>query len=110
MASLADACSALKRFKKEGHPLDPNNEAHIAAYQFILAVSGRPDPKKVVAHLNLTVNKLEHSSETTLKYWGVPKENFTEGLPEDIKPAEKTKEELEDLYLDKNVQTSLLTK
>ena len=92
-----------------GHPLDPDKEAleaHIAAYQFIRKVSGRPDPKKVVAHLNHAVNKLEHGAESSLTYWGVPKENFKEGLPEDIKASENTSEELEELTLtlDKNCQ------
>ena len=90
-----------------GHPLDPDKEAleaYVAAYQFIRKVSGRPDPKKVVAHLNHAVNKLEHGAESSLLCLGVPKENFKEGLPEDIKASENTSEELEELTLDKNCQ------
>ena len=89
VASSADAVEALKRFKTKGHPLDPNIDEHVQAYKVVRKVMGRVDPKRVIAYWNKGKKKLEHGTECALKYWGVPKENFPEGLPEDIQSCEK---------------------
>ena len=77
----------MKRFKTDGHPLDPDDDEHINAYRFVRKLMGRVDPKRVIAYLNKGKKKLESGAECALKYWGVPKDNFPDGFPPDIREA-----------------------
>ena len=77
-----DAEHTLKRMKRGGHNVDPLNPDHIRAYIMLRQQVGRVEGTKLVQFLKNTNSKKETGlgSKTELKYWGVPKQNFS-GVP-----------------------------
>ena len=62
---------ALLRFRNNGHALDPDNAAHVTAYMVTSQFQGWVDPKTILHYLKTSERKMEHGSQSYLKYWCV---------------------------------------
>ena len=72
---------ALRRFKREGQPLDPNNPQHCAAYAACRLGMHRVSPEKVLQYLEDAKHGEEHGASCSQRMWAVPRENFPHGVP-----------------------------
>ena len=99
--STQEAVDALARFRdtKQLKQLDPTNEEHIKAYKVLRLSSGRVDWRKLLNYINNNKQSFEHGAAELLDYWGVPKNNFPEGLPADIETKQMQGDELEEAEL-----------
>ena len=57
------------------------------------------DPNKLEKYLNTRQTNMRHGAEESLLFWGVPKSNFPEGLPDDIREALMRPEDLAEAEL-----------
>jgi len=77
------AKSALRRFRRNGAALDPNNELHVSAYMMCRRLHERPTPQQV---LTAIASRNEHHAQgmgMEQDAWLVPKANFPSGeLPQ----------------------------
>ena len=81
LCSREDAVNALRRYRNNGVALEPDNPAHISAYQVMRQTMARVDAKKLLQYINNANVSISHGGECYQKFWGVPKENFAGGLP-----------------------------
>ena len=84
----ADARRSLRRFQQNGDPeLDPDNDTHVQAYCALRALSAHVSAKKIKEYLETAKSSFSTGVNTEEPYWCVPKTNFTNGLPQEIKDA-----------------------
>ena len=88
--------AALRRYAREGHAaIDPNDSVHVAAYKILRHTTDRVCPHKLVQYIFGRQQNLKHGSEDAVEFWGVPIENFPNGLPADIADCCMTEEQME---------------
>ena len=75
---------ALRRFAREGHPINPKGPNHIAAYH--LARLGTERPRAVDVMRVINSQRLEHASSSSFAatFFWAPVANFPNGLPPDV--------------------------
>jgi len=88
--TMANARAALQGYKRAGFTtVDPDNPRHIELYQHLRNQMSRVYAKTFLLHLNGAKQETTAGSGWAIKYWGVPKQNFPDGLPPDLAAAEK---------------------
>ena len=96
-AKVDEAVRALKRFAKGGlTDIDPDNKDHVSSYLTLRATVGRVDGKRLSHYLANKKATIQHGASSEMEYWGVPKLNFPDGLPEDFQDALVAQEDLQD--------------
>ena len=96
-AKVDEAVRALKRFAKSGlTDIDPDNKDHVSSYLTLRATVGRVDGKRLSHYLANKKANIQHGAASEMEYWGVPKTNFPDGLPEDIQEALVAQEDLQE--------------
>ena len=87
--------AALRRYARDGHAdLDPKDSVHVAAYKILRQTTDRVCPHKLVQYIFGRQQNLKHGSEDAVEFWGVPIENFPNGLPSDIEDCRMTEEDM----------------
>ena len=100
MTDQQSARVALQGYRRSGFTtVDPDNIRHIELYQHLRKTMDRIYPKTFLLHLNGAKQETTAGSGWAIKYWGVPKKNFPEGLPPDIAAAEKSPDAIQELEL-----------
>ena len=84
----------LKRYKSEGHAVDPENESHRTAYVQLRMVKERINGEAFAKFLAKKKDEIQLGGSSHVQYYGVPKTNFPGGLPEDLRSAEVPSEDL----------------
>jgi len=79
---------SLQLFKQQGFDVDPHNSDQIAAFLDLKQFCARVTPEKFVAHFASQKSSISSSAGARTEYFGVPKVNFPDGLPESIRTAE----------------------
>jgi hypothetical protein len=88
--------AALRRYFRDGHEdLDAKDPAHVAAYKVLRQTQTRVCPFKLLQYLQCHQKDLKHGSVDAVEFWGVPIENFPNGLPSDIGDCRMTEEDME---------------
>ena len=88
IVSDEEAAAAIIRFRNNNWlQFDVNNTDHIEAYKVLRKSMGRVAPQNMEQYLKTRKPKMRHGAEDSIEFWGVPKRNFQDGLPEDIVPA-----------------------
>ena len=108
--TMADAAKALSRYRGQGFDVcDPQSLHQCRLYLQLRTTKARPDAGTFVRFMNNSKQHLTMGARAETKYWGVPKFNFPDGLPEDIERAivdEDTLAEMEaqggDMKIDPN--------
>ncbi len=95
-ASDEEAREAIRRYQTQRGftDLDATNPEHIEGYRIRRQTMMRVPPEKLQSYLSSRESKMGHGSQDILDYWGVPKTNFPNGLPGDIRAALVTPESL----------------
>ena len=87
-AKVQEAVRALKRFTNAGvSGIDSSKQEHVNAYLTLRATVGRVDGNRLKSYLENKTTDVHHGARSKLEFWAVPKINFTEPLPEDIRNA-----------------------
>ena len=96
MASLPPAkiSAALRRWQRDGVAIDPRNEAHIAAYRLARQTFDRPRADQVLAIIESQRVRHKSAANLTSDFWLVPRCNFPDGLPADLKKWSMSEAEL----------------
>ena len=80
----AAAEAALCSYTRQGHPADPRNAEHVAAYVAIRRWHQRITPPALMGHLQNQVKDAGSGSKVITPFWAVPKVNVPKGLPHDV--------------------------
>ena len=96
MASLPPAkiSAALRRWQRDGVAIDPKSEAHIAAYRLARQTHDRPRADQVLAIIESQRVQHKSAANLTSDFWLVPRCNFPDGLPADLKKWSMSEAEL----------------
>ena len=82
------AKTALSAWRRNGHHVDPLNDAHVGAYLALAAMpSTRLTPSRLTTYLATLEETVTHGEEKKQEVWVVPKGNFKDRLPQDILDA-----------------------
>ena len=82
------ALNALRTMRRNGVPVDPDNQVHVEAYFTMLGRPQRLTAQRLVDYINSLQETVNTGEETKYDFWLVPKGNFPDGLPDYIKQAE----------------------
>ena len=94
--SEAAANIAIRRMRNQGHSVNEGNPEHVTAYCVLRLTHGRVDGQTLLTYLQNRQTDIGHGARSMLEYWAVPKNNFPNGLPDDIKGSQVTEEDLAD--------------
>ena len=72
-AQREDAKRSIKRFKSQGHPVDPDDPAHMEAYLKLRKMVDRVDAHRFLGYLNNQKTTISHAASSYLEYWAVSK-------------------------------------
>ena len=92
-----DADRALRKYASMGHVVDACNPDHIQAYMTLRTWHKRISADVFVKYLADRKTDVATGASSRLQYWGVPKRNFPNGLPEAMRDAEVSGGDLEAL-------------
>ena len=86
--TMGDAAKALSRYRNKGFDMfDPQSPHQCRLYLQLRTTKARPDATTFLKFMNSSKQHLTMGARAETKYWGVPKFNFPDGLPEDIERA-----------------------
>ena len=94
--SEAAAKIAIRRMRNQGHSVNEGNPEHVTAYCVLRLTHSRVDGQTLLMYLQNRQTDIGHGARSMLEYWAVPKNNFPNGLPDDIKGSQVTEEDLAD--------------
>ena len=93
-AVIKNAVITLKRYRTEGFAVDPHSNEQQQALIQLRATAGRAGPETFMKYLESRTSHATHGANAEDQFWAVPKENFPDGLPEQLKAAVVREEDL----------------
>ena len=85
---MSDAAQALRRYRGQGFDIcDPNDLQQCRLYLQLRGTRPRANVKQFLTFMKSAQQNITTGAKAETKYWGVPKCNFPNGLPEDIESA-----------------------
>lgn len=97
-AAVANAKRSLAQFKSSGHNVDQFNGDHLKIFMQLRSFAKRVTPEMLVQAISKHKKNFEVSAGARTEYFGVPKVNFPNGLPPEIKSMEVSSEDIETIF------------
>ena len=96
----AMAENALRKYRRDGTDVDPQNVDQVNAYIALRRTNSRCNAEQFVAYFKSLENKVTHGAGATQVFWAVPKCNFVNGLPDRIERFRKAADACDGFIVD----------